>query len=230
MIPAHFSRDDLSGKAACKAEALRSFGLAQPGPRVPLIGMISRLTDQKGFDLLEGCIDQIAALDMQLVILGTGQHRYQDLLLQMQARHPGKLAVKLEFNTALSHLIEAGCDMFLMPSKYEPCGLNQLYSLRYGTVPIVRATGGLADTVMDYDAERDYGTGFSFKHYSPRELLVAIQRALVVYSSQGLWQQLMRRGMSQDWSWEKSARQYMALYRKIQGKRDAYISAALPNT
>lgn len=230
MIPAHFCARNLSGKEACKAEALKSFGLAQPGPKVPLIGMISRLTDQKGFDLLELCIDEIAALDLQLVVLGTGQHRYQDMLRHMQARYPEKVGVKLEFNTRLSHVVEAGCDMFLMPSKYEPCGLNQLYSLRYGTVPIVRATGGLADTVIDYDADRVHGTGFSFKDYSAREMLVAVQRSLVVYSNTELWHELMRRGMSQDWSWERSARQYMILYQKIQARRNSPSSAALPHT
>ena len=185
----------------------------------PLIGIISRLADQKGFDLIEAGIDELAAFDLQLVVLGTGQHRYQDLLRRIQARYPDKFGVRLAFDNRLSHVIEAGCDMFLMPSKYEPCGLNQLYSLRYGTVPIVRATGGLADTVIDYDAERHHGTGFSFKNYSAREMLVAIQRALVVYSNTALWEDLIRRDMSQDWSWEESARNYMLLYRKIYERR-----------
>jgi starch synthase len=219
LLPDHFSADDLTGKSVCKREVLRAFCLPDPGRRVPLIGIISRLADQKGFDLIEAGIDELAAFDLQLVVLGTGQHRYHDLLRRIQARHPDKVGVRLAFDNRLSHVIEAGCDMFLMPSKYEPCGLNQLYSLRYGTVPIVRATGGLADTVIDYDAERHHGTGFSFKNYSAREMLVAIQRALVVYSNTALWEDLVRRDMSQDWSWEESARNYMLLYRKICERR-----------
>jgi len=219
FLPAHFSAADLSGKALCKAAVRSAFGLPDPGRRVPLIGIISRLADQKGFDLIEQGIDELAALDIQLVVLGTGQHRYQDLLRRIEARYPEKIRIRLAFDNRLSHIIEAGCDMFLMPSKYEPCGLNQLYSLRYGTVPIVRATGGLADTVIDFDAERHHGTGFSFKHYTAREMLVAVQRALVVYSNTGLWEDLVRRDMAQDWSWEESARHYMLLYRKIYERR-----------
>jgi starch synthase len=212
-IPAHFSQHDLSGKARCKSELLRCFGLPQSGG--PLIGMVSRLVDQKGFDLIERSIDEIAGLDLQIIVLGTGQHKYQAMLRRIAALHPQKIAVKIAFDHKLAHLVEAGCDMFLMPSRYEPCGLGQLYSLRYGTVPIVRATGGLADTVADYDLYTDTGTGFSFIKYSAQEMLTAIKRALIVYSDPRRWEELARRGMSQDWSWERSAARYMELYDKI---------------
>ncbi len=224
ILPARYSADDLSGKLVCKTELLKAFGLPVPAGRIPLIGIVSRLTDQKGFDLIELGMDALAALDVQLVVLGTGQQRYHDLLRRIEARHPNKIAVRLEFDNRLSHLIEAGCDMFLMPSKYEPCGLNQLYSLRYGTAPIVRATGGLADTVVDYDADPHRGTGFSFKNYSAREMLVAVERALVLYSSVELWEDLIRRDMAQDWSWEESARQYMQLYRMIHDRRRSPVA------
>ena len=160
---------------------------------------------------------EIAALNLQLVILGMGQQKYHDLFRQFAAQYPAKIAVRFSFDTALAHRIEAGCDMFLMPSRFEPCGLNQLYSLRYGTVPIVRATGGLADTVTPYDG--DMGTGFSFTAYASKEMMVAIRQAMAVYSDPNRWRALCIRGMSQDWSWNRSALQYMQLYRSIHLKR-----------
>ena len=153
MIPAQFSSRNLSGKAVCKAALLQTMGLPQRRGRVPLMGIISRLADQKGFDLIGEAIERIAEQDLQMVVLGTGQLKYHELFQGISARYPDKIAVKLAFDNRLAHQIEAGADMFLMPSKYEPCGLNQLYSLRYGTVPIVRATGGLADTITDYDIQ-----------------------------------------------------------------------------
>jgi starch synthase len=179
--------------------------------------MVSRLADQKGFDLLEEAIDEIMSLNLQLVILGTGQQRYLEFFYRTAARFPEKVAVELSFDNGLAHQVEAGCDMFLMPSKYEPCGLNQLYSFRYGTIPIVRATGGLADTVIPYGDES--GTGFSFSGYSSREMLAAVRQALAVYSDTARWQALMVRAMSQDWSWSRSAGEYMQLYRSICLKR-----------
>ncbi|HYK88866.1 MAG TPA: glycogen synthase GlgA [Acidobacteriota bacterium] len=218
-IPAHFSMEDLSGKAICKSEALKHFSLPQSGQCVPLIGIVSRLADQKGFDLIQHAIHEIAGMDLQMVVLGTGQHRYQDMLRQITHSFPQKISVKIGFDNRLAHLIEAGCDMFLMPSKYEPCGLNQLYSLRYGTVPIVRATGGLADTVINYDFDADTGTGFSFPNYSASEMLIAIKRALIIFSDPQRWKALVIRDMSQDWSWERSAARYMELYERVRQKR-----------
>lgn len=221
LIPAHYSAEDLSGKAACKAALLQTMKLPRRKGRIPLIGIISRLADQKGFDLIGEAIQDIAKQDLQMVILGTGQLKYHELFEQISAHHPEKIAVKLGFDNELAHRIEAGADMFLMPSKYEPCGLNQLYSLRYGTVPIVRATGGLADTVIDYDVPGDSGTGFVFHDYSPRDMMAAIERALVIYADSERWQRLMVRDMMQRWSWEESAPKYMKLYERICERRNA---------
>jgi starch synthase len=217
LIPAHFSMSDLSGKSKCKNHLLEYFGLPGTQNRVPLIGIVSRLADQKGIDLIAEAIEEIMAMDVQLVVLGTGQQKYHDFFRQITAQYPEKISVRLFFDNELAHKIEAGCDMFLMPSKYEPCGLNQLYSMRYGTIPVVRATGGLADTVINWGDER--GTGFSFAHYTAREMMSAIRKAVAVYSDPALWTPLMVRAMSADWSWHRSAEQYMNLYRAIYLKR-----------
>jgi starch synthase len=215
LIPARYSVRDLSGKAVCKVELLKAFGLPIEKGSTPLIGIVSRLADQKGLDLVAEAMDEIASLDLQMVVLGTGQKKYHELFERLAALYPRKVAVKLIFDNALAHLVEAGADIFLMPSRYEPCGLNQLYSLRYGTVPVVRATGGLADSVLDYDPSNDTGTGFSFKNYLAQDMLSALKRALLVYSDTVVWRRLMLRGMSQDWSWERSAREYLLLYENI---------------
>ncbi len=225
-ILAHYSAADLSGKARCKSELLKSVGLPQPPEEVPLVGIVSRLADQKGLDLIQQAIHEIAGLELQLVVLGNGQQRYQDMLRFIAARYPQKIAVRIGFDHNLAHFIEAGCDMFLMPSKYEPCGLSQLISLRYGTVPIVRATGGLADTVTNYDLYADSGTGFSFTGYSAKELLTALKSALIVYSDPQRWQEIVLRDMSQDWSWERSAAKYMETYQKIRQRRKALVAEA----
>jgi starch synthase len=221
FIPAHFSIMDLSGKEVCKENLLQHFGLPSSRDRVPLIGIVSRLADQKGFDLIEEAIEEIASMDLQMVILGTGQQKYHELFQQIAMQYPAKIGIELSFNNELAHRIEAGSDMFLMPSKFEPCGLNQLYSLRYGTIPIVRKTGGLADTVIPFG--RQHSTGFSFSGYSAGEMMESIKRALKVYSDPSQWQPLMTRAMSQDWSWNRSARQYMQLYRDIYLKRHSEI-------
>jgi starch synthase len=219
FIPANYSARNLDGKRRCKAELLKTFGLPPAGECVPLIGIVSRLTDQKGFDLIGEAIRELAGLDLQIVVLGTGQQEYHDLFQQISSAHPGKIAVRFEFNNPLAHQIEAGADMFLMPSKFEPCGLNQLYSLRYGTVPIVRATGGLADTVKNFDLAGDSGTGFSFQEYAWEEMMIAVKRALMVYSDPIAWEELMLRGMAEDWSWEQSARKYVRLYEEIRVRK-----------
>jgi starch synthase len=217
LIPARYSMRNLSGKARCKEHLLEYFGLPRSGGRVPLIGIVSRLADQKGFDLIAEAVEEIMALDLQLVILGTGQKKYHELLLQIASQYPEKVGVRLAFDNVLAHQIEAGCDLFLMPSRFEPCGLNQLYSLRYGTIPIVRAIGGLADTVVDDD--RGEGTGFSFSGYSSGEMMAAIQRALAIYSNPARWRELILRAMSQDWSWDRSAAEYMSLYHAIKNRK-----------
>jgi starch synthase len=225
-IPAHFSSRDLSGKAACKDDLLKYLGLPRSGKRIPLIGIVSRLADQKGFDLISEAIEEIAVLDLQMVVLGTGQQKYHELFHNIAARYPLKIGLKLGFDNALAHRIEAGCDMFLMPSKYEPCGLNQLYSLRYGTVPIVRATGGLADTVINFDARDGSGTGFSFVPYSAGEMMACIRRALSVYAEPERWKELIVRAMSQDWSWESSAQQYLDLYEELRRSKQLKPTAS----
>jgi len=217
LIPARYSKHDFAGKAKCKEQLQKYFGLPLLKKRTPIIGIVSRLADQKGFDLIADAVDDLASLDLQLVILGTGQQRYHDLLGYVAARHPEKIALRLSFDNTLAHQIEAGCDLFLMPSKFEPCGLNQLYSLRYGTIPIVRATGGLADTVVDYDAGN--GTGFCFSGYTAKDMMAAIRKALAVYSDLDEWQELRIRAMSQDWSWDRSAQEYMQLYKTIADSR-----------
>ena len=213
FIAARFSSRKLSGKAVCKQDILKYFDLGHGRDlkSVPLIGIISRLANQKGFDLIAEAIPMIAELDMYLVILGTGQQYYNDLVKGIAARYPEKIATRLVFDNPLAHKIEAGCDMFLMPSRYEPCGLNQLYSLRYGTIPIVHRTGGLADTVVPYDGNT--GTGFCFTEYSAGALTQSISDALSVYADQSAWKKLVRRAMAEDWSWENSAGRYMDLYR-----------------
>jgi starch synthase len=182
--------------------------------KIPLLGIISRLADQKGFDLIGEAMETLMGMDLQMVVLGTGEKRYHDLFEKAARKHPKKVAVSLTFNNELAHLIEAGSDMFLMPSRYEPCGLNQIYSLRYGTIPIVRATGGLDDTIQDAGASGS-GTGFKFEEYSSSEMVKALERAVRMFADQGAWKKLMKNGMGKDFSWEASAKKYLHLYRSL---------------
>lgn len=209
MIAANYSKGDLKGKEACKKTVLKEFRL-KLGKDTPLIGMISRLADQKGFDILSEAMPQLMELDLGLVILGSGDKKYQALLQELAMKYPKKLSVKIAFNNNLSHMVEAGCDMFLMPSLYEPCGLNQIYSLKYGTIPIVRATGGLDDTVSDY---LEGGNGFKFKEYSAKALTGKVKEAVAAYHDRKAWQALMRRAMTENFSWEIAAGKYLELYR-----------------
>ena len=212
-IPARFRSDDLAGKKVCKAELLKRCGLSSD-PSVPLVGMVSRLADQKGFDLVREGAERMIELGVNVVILGTGQQVYHEFLSALARRHPDRVSVHLAFDEDLSHWIEAGSDMFLMPSLYEPCGLNQMYSLRYGTVPVVRATGGLVDTVADCDPTRDTGTGFVFREYTAAAMLGALGRAVELHRNQAAWTRLIRRGMAIDFSWRASAERYADLYEK----------------
>jgi starch synthase len=205
------------GKRACKTALQEELLLPTEGDR-PLVAMVGRLVDQKGFDLVASVILQWAETsDVQWVVLGTGEARYHKLLADLAMRHPEKVAVRLEFSNPLAHRIEAGADIFLMPSRYEPCGLNQLYSLKYGTVPVVHATGGLADTITNLtDETLAAGTanGFSFDRYTPKDLADALERACQTYADQATWKQLIRTGMQQDWSWSRSADEYVRLYER----------------
>jgi len=212
-IAANYSARNLSGKAVCKRNLLAEFGL--PGEtQLPVLGIVSRFAGQKGFDLIQQVSDRMAHEDLIVVALGTGDRDYEDVFRRLHKQYPQKFAVNIAFDNRLAHKIEAGSDMFLMPSKYEPAGLNQLYSLKYGTVPIVRATGGLDDTVEQWDPQTQKGTGFKFREYSGEAMLETIQAALAAFRDQGRWQTLMRNGMAQDYSWEVSARDYVRVYER----------------
>ena len=210
LIPAHYSADDLSGKRACKEHLLQEFGLPAGAMDRPLLGIVSRFTRQKGADILAEVAGRIVADDLYLVALGTGDREYEDFFRGMVAEHPGRIAARIGFDNGLAHRIEAGADIFLMPSHYEPCGLNQMFSLRYGTVPVVRATGGLDDTI-------DEGTGFKFAEYSGEALLGAVRDAAQAFGDPEGWRQIMLRGMAKDFSWNVSAAAYSALYRRLLG-------------
>ncbi|NOY59799.1 MAG: glycogen synthase GlgA [Calditrichaeota bacterium] len=186
---------------------------------VPVIGIISRLTDQKGFDLIAEAIDKIIKLNVQLVVLGMGDSKYQKLFKDISKKHPQNVAVFLRFDEELAHLIEAGSDIFLMPSRYEPCGLNQMYSLKYGTVPVVRKTGGLADTIVDFIEDPNKGNGFSFEAYESGAMLQAIKKAVDTFKDQKTWQKLIKRGMRQDFSWHVAADKYVKLYSKLESNK-----------
>ena len=179
----------MSGKAAAKRQVLLQYGLPvdDAAMKRPLIGMISRMVDQKGFDLIAAVIDELMSLDATWVVLGTGEARYQSMWTGTAARHPDRVGVRIGFDEPLAHLIEGGADMFLMPSRFEPCGLNQMYSLRYGTVPIVHGVGGLADTVRDYSPRSTASTGFVFREYTGAALLTALERALRVFADRPRW-------------------------------------------
>jgi starch synthase len=219
LLPANYSPEDLKGKEACKKALLEKMGVAQPVLDRPVIGIVSRFATQKGFDLIAGVAEELMAMDLYIVALGTGEPEYEELFQSLTAKYPDKFRVKVAYDNTLAHLIEAGADMFLMPSRYEPCGLNQIYSLRYGTVPIVRATGGLYDTVKPFDPERGEGVGFRFSRYEPNAFWDAIERAVAVFERPAMWRQLMRNAMARDFSWKSSARQYLALYEKVVAER-----------
>jgi starch synthase len=222
MLLARYDDQTVSGgKAACKLQLQRRCGLPERLD-VPLFAQIGRLVPQKGWDLLAGVADDLLREDVQLVILGEGQPHYHQLLDRLASKHPGKIRTFLEFSNPLAHQIEAGADVFLMPSLYEPCGLNQLYSLAYGTVPVVRATGGLADTVVDATPEalaEATATGFAFRDPTPAALRGAIDRALALWTDRAAWEQLAQTGIRSDWSWDRSARAYDELYREARHRR-----------
>lgn len=218
-IAAHYSADNLLGKVECKLDLQREAGL--PLSRtMPLIGVISRLADQKGFDLIDSIIEPLLRNhDAQIVVLGTGDQRYHERLNAVRARFPQQAAMFLTFNASLAQKIYAGSDMFLMPSRFEPCGLGQMIALRYGSIPIVRETGGLADTVRNFDPMTGEGNGFSFRPYDSMALYAAIIRALENYRYRNTWRQLMLRAMSADHSWAASALKYVDLYRRARATR-----------
>jgi starch synthase len=220
-LPEAYDATSLEGKAVAKHRLLETFALPTDGAALdrPLVAMISRMIDQKGLDLIAEVADQLPDLDATFVVMGTGEPWYQEMWRALARRYPDRVAVRVGFDEALSHLIEAGADLFMMPSRYEPCGLNQMYSLRYGTVPVVRATGGLADTVVDADATDGTGNGFTFTEASGQALLAALRRALAVYrDAPDQWRALQRAGMARDFSWDASARAYVEAYEQALGK------------
>jgi starch synthase len=219
FIAAKFSPTDLSGKSQCKQDLLAAFGVTNPDLKLPVIGIVSRFAAQKGFDLIAQIMDRLAREEMIVVALGNGDKQYEEMFLRLQKQFPQKIAVKVAYDNALAHKIEAGSDMFLMPSKYEPCGLNQIYSLKYGTVPIVRATGGLDDTIESWDPKIGKGTGFKFSEYNGESLLLTIKQALHAFRDQTSWQILMRNGMNKDFSWNASAKEYVRVYERVKQVR-----------
>ncbi|MFH2055443.1 MAG: glycogen synthase GlgA [bacterium] len=215
LIAHNYSLATLAEKALNKRQLMKLAGLSAADLKRPLIGVISRLADQKGFDLIAEITADLFAEDISFVLLGTGDEKYHQLFTALERNYPDKIKAFLAFDNKLAHQIEAGADMFLMPSHYEPCGLNQLYSLRYGTVPIARKTGGLADTIVDYDADRRKSTGFLFAEYQPEALLQTVRRALAAYRNKRSWTALVKRGMKQNFSWDKSAQRYISLYQQM---------------
>jgi len=214
LIAEKYSLKNIVGKLKNKKALLEANGLTYHKD-TPVIGIISRLADQKGFDLIEEIFENLMKLDLQFILLGTGDEKYHQLFKEIKNKYPQKVGINLTFNNPLAHLIEAGCDMFLMPSRYEPCGLNQLYSLKYGTIPVVRETGGLKDTIKNFSPSSGKGNGFLFEEYSGKALLAAIKRALKIYGDKKMWNLLMKNAMEMDFSWEKSAEKYVTLYEKI---------------
>jgi starch synthase len=219
FVSVKFSPQELSGKKACKKDLLNAYGLVDADPNLPVIGIVSRFAAQKGFDLISQVADRLAREEMTMVILGSGDKPYEEMFQRLSKQFPNKIAVKVAYDNAIAHKIEAGADMFLMPSRYEPCGLNQIYSLKYGTVPIVRATGGLDDTIEPWDARTGKGTGFKFAEHTGEALLTTTRQALLAYRDQASWQVLMRNGMGKDFSWGASAREYGKVYDRVRQMR-----------
>jgi starch synthase len=208
----------MSGKKTCKLELMSDMGL-EGGLRQPLIGMVTRLTSQKGIDLVQKVVpDLLQRRNFSLVVLGSGEGRYERFFDWLQEHFPGRVSFYRGYSNKLAHWIEAGADMFLMPSVYEPCGLNQMYSLRYGTVPIVRETGGLADSVQLYDPATRKGDGIVFRDYNEEGLRWAIETALDLYPDRPVWRRMVQNGMRKNYSWEKQGQEYVDLFRRLSGK------------
>jgi starch synthase len=218
-IAAHYSPESLNGKVDCRRDLLHAFGFEHVSDTTPVIGIVSRFATQKGFDLITQIADTLAQEDLIILALGSGEPYYEGLLREIAHRHPNKFAVRVMYDDSLAHKIQAGADIFLMPSRYEPGGLNQIYSLKYGTVPVVRATGGLDDTIQEWDPQTGKGNGFKFRNYQSGELLEALRRALALFPDKKSWHRLMRNGMAQDHSWKKPAAEYVKLYEEVARRR-----------
>lgn len=217
LIAANYSSKNLKNKAVCKKDLQKTYNLPQKAD-VPVIGIISRLADQKGFDLIAEIIDDLMHLNLQIIVLGTGEKKYNELFEEIGKEYPNKAGIKIAYDNTIAHKIEAGSDFFLMPSKYEPCGLNQIYSLRYGSIPIVRATGGLDDTITNYNFKTQKGTGIKFSKYESAELMKAIKSALKLYSDKSALSKIVKEIMELDFSWKSSGKKYIDLYKKALNK------------
>ena len=212
LIPAKYSSKSMAGKHICKQALIEELKLLNDSPNRPILGIVSRFADQKGFDLIAQIARDLMSEDLLLAVLGTGERRYEEMFRALASDFPGRVGAMIAYDNRLAHLIEAGSDIFVMPSRYEPCGLNQIYSLRYGTVPVVRATGGLDDTIESFDLQHGTGTGFKFAEYSGGALLHAIRQALHHHSDEGVWNRIQLNGMAKDFSWNTSAAEYAKLY------------------
>jgi len=228
LIAMRYSAKDLSGKRVCKQALLELFELPPEHLSRPVIGIVSRFADQKGFDLIAERAHELMQEDLALIVLGTGERRYEDLFRALAAAYPDRVGVKIAYDDVIAHKIEAGADMFLMPSRYEPCGLNQIYSLKYGTVPIVRATGGLDDTIEPFDLEQGTGTGFKFTEYSGAALVSCVRQALQYYMDESIWNRIQLNGMAKDFSWKTPAAEYAKLYAAASSLRSAGQPAREP--
>lgn len=220
-LPAPFDAAHLAAKAASKRALLERFGLPVTPETLarPVVGMVSRMVDQKGLDLIAAVAGSLAALDATFTIVGTGEPRYQEMWRRLAQGQPDRISAFIGFDEARAHLVEAGADLFLMPSRFEPCGLNQMYSLRYGTVPIVRAVGGLVDTVRPYNPKNGQGNGFLFSDYEPGAMLRTLEAALAAFTNKNVWTRLQQNGMRADFSWDRSAAEYVKIYRRLRPAR-----------
>jgi starch synthase len=219
FIAQNYGPESLEGKTACKADLLTQFNLPVNRER-PIVACISRLAAQKGFDLIEQVAERMMNLDIYFILLGSGEPALEEFFQRLHDAFPDRVAVYLGFNNELAHQIEAGADIFLMPSRYEPCGLNQIYSLKYGTVPLVRATGGLDDSVQQFDPATRTGNGFKFYEYEAGRLLEKLYEARQIYADREVWRTLMLNGMQADYSWDQSAQQYAEVYRRLSATQE----------
>jgi starch synthase len=219
-IAAHYSAKDLSGKAECKRDLLHAFSASHVSEDTAVLGMLSRFATQKGFDLTAQIVERLTLENIFLIVVGTGEPYYENLFRSLHERFPDKLSVRITYDETLAHKVEAGSDIYLMPSRYEPCGLNQIYGFKYGTVPVVHAVGGLDDTIEEWNPETHTGTGFKFNGYFADDFLQAVQRALAVFRDKDAWQTLMRNGMAQDYSWTKPSEEYIKVYEEVARRRN----------
>ncbi|HEX3660673.1 MAG TPA: glycogen synthase GlgA [Acidobacteriaceae bacterium] len=218
-IAAHYTPENLEGKAVCRKDLLHAFGAGTVNENTAVLGMVTRLTTQKGIDLLAEAIDSLMREDVVLTILGTGEEYYEHLLRSLAERYPGRVLVRILYDETLAHKVKAGADMLLMPSRYEPCGLTQFHAMKYGTVPVVHGTGGLEDTVEEWNPEARTGTGFKFHGFDVENFVGAVRRALEVFHTKEAWTTVMRNAMAKDFSWGKSAAEYIEVYeRAVRGR------------